>query len=265
MSRKKSSAPFSLFAFQDAITSVCGLVVLITLMLALNLTTDAVLNDAKADKERQNAKTLEEVKTRYDEVKKKYDAIVEGAKETNQSIETIGLTDAEIAAKLEEAQKELQQEEERAKTLQQELSVSQETLDEIAAIKKDSEELKAELEKLKKTSADPAADKGVIYGFPNDGSQSPIFTVISGTKIEATLRDSSKTFSTAAAFLSWAALRSKTREYFVFIVRPSGVANYRKIVDDYSFDHAYGIDLIGEQRVLEFLGREEEAEGDDET
>ena len=38
MSRKRKGAPFSLFAFQDAITSVCGVVVLITLMLALELT-----------------------------------------------------------------------------------------------------------------------------------------------------------------------------------------------------------------------------------
>ena len=42
MSRSQKGAPFTLFAFQDAMTSVCGVVVLITLLLALQLTRAAV-------------------------------------------------------------------------------------------------------------------------------------------------------------------------------------------------------------------------------
>ncbi len=44
MRKKKSQAPFSLFAFQDAIASVCGLVVLITLILAVELTQKILKN-----------------------------------------------------------------------------------------------------------------------------------------------------------------------------------------------------------------------------
>ena len=57
MSRKQKGAPFTLFAFQDAMTSVCGVVVLITLLLALQLTRAAV-EDVR---EIENAKKAQEL------------------------------------------------------------------------------------------------------------------------------------------------------------------------------------------------------------
>ena len=59
MSRKKSSAPFSLFAFQDAITSVCGVVVLITLLLAVQLTTRAIDEEENVE---SNARRVQEIR-----------------------------------------------------------------------------------------------------------------------------------------------------------------------------------------------------------
>ena len=38
MRRSQKGQPFTLFSFQDIMTSVCGIVVLITLLLALELT-----------------------------------------------------------------------------------------------------------------------------------------------------------------------------------------------------------------------------------
>ena len=76
MSRKQKGAPFTLFAFQDAMTSVCGVVVLITLLLALQLTRAAV-EDVR---EIENAKKAQELNAEIgDEVELPVICVVDGS------------------------------------------------------------------------------------------------------------------------------------------------------------------------------------------
>ncbi len=256
MSRKKRGAPFSLFAFQDAITSVCGLVVLITLMLALNLTTSALLDD----NERQNAEAAQEIRTRLEETKKKLDEYAKESEAARIDSDMASLTRNEIDELLSQSRQELEEERETEKALEKELDAAADSIAEKETLEKENEALKEQIAKAReRASAAPVSDRGVIYGFPNDGLQKPIFVDFSNARIVATCYDEEATFKELADFVAWAKSRSKYREYFVFVVRPSGLAYYREIVDEELLDgYSYGVDLVGEKRTLEFLGREEE-------
>ena len=84
MSRKKGGAPFSLFAFQDAITSVCGVVVLVTLMLALALTQRVVTESESS--------TV--AKSKVDEVRAQVEKLQNDLEELNARVETINALSA---------------------------------------------------------------------------------------------------------------------------------------------------------------------------
>ena len=66
MRRRRSGSPFSLFSFQDAITSVCGVIVLITLLMALDLTRRATEETAPSAVARER---VEETERRIEELR----------------------------------------------------------------------------------------------------------------------------------------------------------------------------------------------------
>ena len=96
MSRKQKGAPFTLFAFQDAMTSVCGVVVLITLLLALQLTRAAV-EDVR---EIENAKKAQELNAEIGKLRERL-AIAEAPDDLSKfAAEAASLSRSEIEARL---------------------------------------------------------------------------------------------------------------------------------------------------------------------
>ena len=103
MRKKDKGAPFSLFAFQDAITSVCGVVVLVTLILSLMLTR-MLENDAR---EIDNAETAKKLEAQIKETREKIELAKVPTPASKFCEEAVGLTMAEVESRLEEAKDNL--------------------------------------------------------------------------------------------------------------------------------------------------------------
>ena len=119
MSRRKQGAPFSLFAFQDAITSVCGVIVLVTLMLALSLA-QRVMTEAKTSAVASSK--VESVREQVETLQSDLEAL-NAQVEATTSIDSsaLGLSLGEVKAQLANARKRLEGANEESQRLEEEL------------------------------------------------------------------------------------------------------------------------------------------------
>lgn len=260
MSRKKVGAPFSLFAFQDAITSVCGVVVLVTLLLALALTQRVVTE----------SETSTVAKSKVDEVRAQVEKLQNDLDELNARVEEtsavdsagIGKSVSEVKAQLANAKKRLDGAKEESARLDRKLDALASQKASFADMEKRIEELKRLIEERLAQAAEKAAEEfdsqeSAVYAFSDNVRERPWYVEVSGSKIVAHgSADNSEThsFETPFSFSTWAQTRPSGTEYFVLIVRPSGARNFDFIVvelEDYGY--RYGIDLISESRPLMFL------------
>ena len=260
MSRKKSGAPFSLFAFQDAITSVCGVVVLVTLLLALALT-QRVVSESEAN-------TV--AKSKVDEVRDQVEKLRSDLDELNARVEETAAVDsagvgkslAEVKAQLANAKRRLDGAQEESARLDRKLEELESQKESFADLEKRIDELKRQtaktLEKAEETAKEEFdSQESAVYAFSDAVREKPWYVEVSGSKLVAhgSVDDSEAlTFDSPFAFAKWASTRPSGSEYFVLIVRPSGARNFEFAVAELeSAGYRYGIDLIGESRPLMFL------------
>ncbi len=262
MSRKSKGSPFSLFAFQDAITSVCGVIVLTTLLLAVELTRRSVDEDAP-DVESNAARVREirsETLARLQAIKTLEETQIIPSADVGSS----GLSKAEleerasrVESRLESAKKEgerLKQELEEAKKLEEPDSDLSKKIDEL---REKNRLARDEIKAIEAESNEPVDENVVLFSYSEAAKEKPWFVDISGAKIVArpTLEgEETQEFESPDEFLKWARRRSKAKEYFVLIVRPSGAASndvVSMVLEDAGFK--IGIDLVGENRRLEFM------------
>ena len=268
MSRKKGGAPFSLFAFQDAITSVCGVVVLVTLMLALALTQRVVTESESS--------TV--AKSKVDEVRAQVEKLQNDLEELNARVEEtaavdsagIGKSVSEVKAQLANAKKRLDGAREESARLDQKLEELETRKASFADVEKRIEELKRLIEERLQEAAEKAAEEfdsqeSAVYAFSDDVRERPWYVEISGSKLVvhgSANNSEDKTFESPFAFAKWAATRPSGSEYFVLIVRPSGARNFDFAVAELDgMRYRYGIDLINESRPLMFLDEGRGKEG----
>lgn len=260
MSRKKGSAPFSLFAFQDAITSVCGVIVLITLMLALNLTRQALV-DAQSY---ENAIVAEEINQQIQRLQETLKEAQTPTEEEKFLIEAASFSLGEIEKRAENTKQKIED----AKIVKEKIEKEAER---IALLKEKTEKQKQanialnkkikdlEDEKLAtETQKNDLLLKNVAYAFPNDGTQLPWFVDISQNHIIAVGKSNALNFQNPSQFLNWAKKRPNS-EYFVLIARPSGTKRFgeiRRALEEMNMP--IGVDLVGETRELTFLGFDKE-------
>ena len=95
MSRKKQGAPFSLFSFQDAVTATTGVVVLITLLLAIQLASRA----SGRAQEYQNAVEARKLEQRLKETREKIKIASAPSESTKFVEDAIALSESELAEK----------------------------------------------------------------------------------------------------------------------------------------------------------------------
>ena len=190
MSRSKSSPAISLFAFQDAITSVCGVVVLVTLMLALELTKRVEL-EATPDQESQEY--AEKLQGEVDELNARLSQARETLQETARfDQETIGMTLEEVQRQYEQTEADL----ERAKLAREQtgerLQERSGLAEDFAARQKEIDKLQTELdalnaktEKANQTASELRAKEGreVVFEYEGSAREKPWFVELAEKKI----------------------------------------------------------------------------------
>lgn len=269
MSRKKSNVPFSLFAFQDVITSVCGIVVMITLIFALQLTSKSIEEEVAAiENDVEKIERLQNLQRQIQEVQKELDALENVEIKSALDQRTLGKSLEEIEEENEQVKKRLQNALEEKERLQVELKEQEERKknqkerfeQENREIEKKIQELQNELDKINQSSRDAKTQDAnkVLYEYiGGESKQKPWFVELSGKGIVAhpSQTDLEKhEFHNQEEFLLWAIERAKAREYFVFLVRPSGAKDLPALVyilQELGYD--VGVDLIAEEKALEFL------------
>ncbi|MDO5552295.1 MAG: hypothetical protein Q4G68_00910 [Planctomycetia bacterium] len=276
--RRQSTQPFSLFAFQDIITSVCGIIVLITLLLALELATRILAPEAG-----ETAVTAEA----YSAMQEEFAELTAKLEQARDSLsknelfqeELITATPAELKAKVEAAQEELTsrhaaltEAEARLLTAQGNKETNKKTFDEIALL-----DTRLAQAKHKKSRLDDAirsvteqkeqisAGNGIYFGRSTNVREFPWLIDIAGNRIVVfPLALSSKPLESvdfsggkiANQFTDWARTRSYQTEYFVMLVRPDGITTYEEIMTNLPSLWRTGVDFIGQTQKIEFLPEE---------
>lgn len=279
--RSLNSTKISFFAFQDIITSVSGILILVTLILATELDrpTTRTIHDADPELERKLADTLRQqaeadaqnqnlekllaaaetapaaekleaditrLRAQLAEEKKKHANVAEQLAASQSAIEardrTLGLTDlkTQIQRIIQEAEALARQEAEVRK--------------EMASLEQKVAGVQSKLLKLRER-------EGKLWLIPDKSSttKEPILATISGSGAKVERFDhpaEAKEFvksSARSGFESYLAEAKPVDQYVVFLVRPSGIELFErllKLARDRGFE--VGFDALEENREIHF-------------
>lgn len=253
--RDRSQAPFSLFAFQDIITSVTGIVILVTLLLTLELLQRKPVPPAhSAEIARQVQATLEITEQTAAALRAQL------AQGDSAAAEMASVSPTRIERSRHEAIQEIEQLEQELSRLQDQLSTATEARDALAAQQFDRaddvktlEELRAEIDQTTVELEKLKTSNRVIYN-PADPSQRAWLVDVSSDRLLVALAGEPsrpRTFtgrllnSSVRQFIRWAKAETDSSDYFVLLVRPGALEIYRDLQDQLKTEgREFGFDLI---------------------
>ena len=259
MSRRKCvSAPFSLFAFQDLITATTGIILLITLMMAVDLVQNVRRAEA-APQEDKSPHVASLLRHAVNESASEIDRLQKILDETS----TIRFDADSLRRRLAEltsAAKELESQNEKIQTTQEKINARREqhrqnakdlTPEAIDALAKEQAAIASQIETMKETNR-------VIFNRPAGAAKTPWLVELNETSILAAeighVR-APQSFPTADAFLQWVQDQDRNSQYFVLLVRPASIETFstvRKSLQDRQFDVGYDL-LRSDQTAIDSL------------
>ncbi len=256
--RNRDVTPFSLFAFQDIITAVTGIIVLVTLLLALDLftrkpntpdlDTHALAEQARRAIAAAQAEQVElEAQRAQDQT-----VVLATARLSPSEVERRRYDLTQESAQLRRELSELDAQVARAAAARDKLEAERyerrDDAEQLAA-------LRAQLAALEAKLAELEQSERMIYNLPPDAEKQAWLVEVGEEEVQvarAGIDEPPQTYSARETVLSdsplteWIRTRQPAREYFVLLVRPQGV----RVFDDLR-EHLrregfeYGFDLIG--------------------
>lgn len=256
MGRRTQEQAFSLFSFQDIITSVTGILILVTLFLVLSIAQTKNVVEAKDESE-----TIEALKKQIEAAKLKVATENAALTKMNDELKEI-VTTAEIERRDRESKSKIELLQGRLAQLNPMLKSLQEAKKEIEAKVQANAERKSEIEKTSKqlTQIKVALEKLsenklVFLNVVREAGKVPWIIEIHEKKVLVanyeTLAEV-KVFEGEIASLvkqvrEWSTQRDKSTEYFVMVVHPDGIEQYsmlRRLFESEGFD--VGVEILGE-------------------
>lgn len=257
MPRKRNSAPVSLFAFQDIITSVTGIMVLVTLMLALEviqkkeqapeaksreMATDAaaaaaVVDSALAETQTTLAELRRQLEQRQDS---ELASISLDRSLLERRLNDLREVERMLADDLRKSEAERRQSAERARDAAAEQTAHADTAVSIEQVIAEAREKHEQLQKLRQ-------ENRLIFRNSDGNTKTTWILQLDGTTIQAaeigkTARPTS--FPSVANFAQWLQGRSPQQDYFVIMAKPSAVETLdllRKEITNAAFDLGYDL------------------------
>ncbi|MFC1757867.1 hypothetical protein ACFL2H_03745 [Planctomycetota bacterium] len=258
--RNRESVAFSLFAFQDIITSVTGIMVLITLMLALEL----VLRD-ESSPTGETTKIVEQIQSTIADIESMEEKAGELKDRLSTGTDSIGDVAGFDAASVNSELGELDNFNHKLtadlrKIIKDQADAAKREADaenKRAAKAPDADRVKIlheQIQQKQQTLDDLKSSKRVIFN-PTDGSaKTPwLVEVFKETILTAKtgVTAAPETFNEVDSFTEWCVNhRNAQTEYFVLLVKPDGIANYQLIrqhLKSKGFDLGY--DLLSAEQV----------------
>ncbi|HUG91482.1 MAG TPA: hypothetical protein VML55_11640 [Planctomycetaceae bacterium] len=252
MSRRgRANAAFSLFAFQDIITSVTGIMLLVTMLLALELlqrqesSPPAATAQISRDLEQVVAEQRAEIKEIEAQLSQEQAELAELAaydlaRAERQSAELAGMNrrlEQELAElRRNESESERRAREARAREQQQATDART-----VEQLQDEARRKQAQLARLK------AAGRVVFNPTAGDAKTPWLVEVAAaGLSVAETGRAAPpQTFADAGSFLAWARRQNPAAVYFVLLIKPDGIETYRTLFAELrrlNFD--LGFDLL---------------------
>lgn len=255
MARGRSGSVVSLFAFQDIITSVSGILIVVVLLMALEL-----IEQPEADAASQTAavqtmtESLAAAESERDSLKRRLAAETDAVKTASET------SAGELARQIAEFDSEIR----RLGAQIQNLKSDAEKLDAAAAaleVKEfDSAKEFAEIEQLRRRAQDlrneieaTRNDDRTVYTLPRGINKAGWIVVLADDEIAvapigiAARPTRFHSDSTAAdEFLAW--VKTHDSDYFLLLIRPTGIDHFDTVEQDFhDRSIAYGFDVVGEQ------------------
>jgi hypothetical protein len=259
-SRRTSQAAFSMFAFQDIITSVTGICILLTLVLVLHwINTPAKATAPQEDRSVEASEIDRELAAARVELEALNQQLAELTRVSSEAARTPPENMNREASRLKDRVQELTADrnaliarhakaEELAGDLRTTLLKTRESR-EATENSKESQEFRGKVEQLRK-------DNALIYAAETRATRLAWIVDITEGRLDARRIDGigqRVEFSEGDAdmlldrFRAWTEERDARREYFMLLVRPSGVEIYQKLVPSLmASGFKYGYDLIAE-------------------
>lgn len=245
--RKRAAVPFTLFAFQDIITSVTGIILLITMMMAVELVQNLTRAEA-APQEQKSARIVSQLRQ----------AVSEGNAETDRLRKILDETttirfDADSLRRrfeqLQAAATELASQNDQIQSTQQEINARRQQQSEDA--KQLSPEAIAALVNEQKAVAEQIAamrqSNRIIFNRPESAAKSPWLVELNETSIVTAEMGQVRTplsFASTDEFLQWVGNQDHLAQYFVLLVKPSSIDTFsvvRKALQERQFDVGYDL------------------------
>lgn len=245
--RKKASAPFSLFAFQDIITSVTGIILLITMLLAIELVQNLNRADAAPQEEKssQVAQMLRHAVSESTAEMVRLQKILDETTTIRFDADSLRRKLAEMKAaagemELQNEQIQTTQEKIDVRRTQQSLNAKDLSPEAIGNLVKEQEAIAQQIATMKESNR-------VIFNRPAGAAKTPWLVELNESSIlaaEMGLAQSPQSFATADTFLQWVQDQERDSRYFVLLVKPTTIETFstiRKALQDRHFDVGYDL------------------------
>lgn len=257
--RRNDSSPLSLFAFQDIITSVTGILVLLTLILALELTQShpSSATAATARVESTTLETLEMVQERIDELQQTIQSKTRFSTELGKLDETtIANETRQIRSQLQSLEAETERMSRAAKhkvrerdRLAQKFDARHADRQQLRDLEEETRALTAEQAKISRSDRiffRPGAHAGKRAWLVDVRAQRIVVAPVDNQEQQRHFEGPSAT-QLRAEFLQWAGARCHpARDYFVLLVRPGAVVLFDDVREQLrTKGYQVGIDVIG--------------------
>jgi hypothetical protein len=240
MSRRRPAAPFSLFSFQDVITAVTGIIILIALLLTLELLQRppvAPVPNAGVFAE-ELRESLASLRAERDHLADMVAAAAQASERVAAASPIAMAIDAEaVEAEVERLDRDLQRLEQLLRDLvQREQELAAKALergsdrDVIAELSREENESKTKVESLRRGNR-------IVFNRPRDASRAAWLVEVSASRLATApvgetrppVEFRGNAQQLAEQFLAWAGQRDPEREYFVLLVRPDGIELFERI------------------------------------
>ena len=260
--RSRRGIPISLFSFQDIITAVTGVLILLTLLLTLQLI-DAKELDGTYD----SASLAEELKSVIADAESRRDSLKSQLQRTNETLRDAGETSpqilsaeiAELNAKRENLSREIASEKLEQKQMERRLRDAEAESFEAERDRKKLGQLRRATSELKQEVESLQTQDRVFYAFPRGDVRDGWLVEVAGKYVAVAQfgRTAPPRYfrgfraRRARSFMRWVEELNGGNEYFLFVIRPSGVEVFDLLEERIrTSGRAYGFDLIDERKIL---------------
>jgi len=260
--RKRQTAPFSLFSFQDIITSVTGIVILIALLLAIEVVYQRAASPTGRRQllVRESESALQDAQQQIAAIEARLAGESSLLDELASAIpERMAEEDAELQKRSEELRREIQALEKADSRQQGEVQAAQTRDFDRRAERTRAAALQAEVDRLNQERKS-VREGGRLFFRETQGSKRAWLTEISPQAIHcAAIDDPANPLlfkdATAAqrvkALLAFARRRQANREYFVLFLKPGTEEQFEAVsegLEKQGFE--FGFDLLGENQTV---------------